>query len=149
MYYIESNINYNLLRPNNYEIIDDEILRLYKQVENNDNQYVIGMPFVSDNMILVGINIDPNLFKKNKYDEVLDYCMEMNYVKPNWERLEIMQIKHINTEWKYYTCIIKTYYLKLIQRIWKKKLMERKKKLESNLMIKILREREYGKKYKI
>ena len=39
--------------------------------------------------------------QRTKYDEVLDYCMEMNYVKPNWERLEIMQIKHINTEWKY------------------------------------------------
>jgi hypothetical protein len=103
-------------------------------------------------MILVGSRIQPKIFYKNNYDELLDYCLETITSEPNWQRLEIIQIKHvriIGTPWIYYTCILKTYYLRLIQRYWRKKLLMRKKLLENKELIKLIIKREYGIKLKL
>jgi len=145
--YIEYDIDYNNIRLENNEIIDNEIENLELNCNNFHNEYAIGMPFISEEMILVGTNIHSKIFFKNNYDELLDYCIETITSEPNWQRLEIIQIKHITipgTIWSYSTCIIKTHYIKLIQRIWRKKLIDKKKLLESFHLIKLLKNREYN-----
>ena len=145
--YIEYDIDYNNIRLENNEIIDNEIENLELNCNNFHDEYAIGMPFISEEMILIGTNIHSKIFFKNNYDELLDYCIETITSDPNWQRLEIIQIKHITipgTIWSYSTCIIKTHYIKLIQRIWRKKLIDRKKLLESFHLIKLLKNREYN-----
>ena len=64
----------------------------------------------------------------------------------NWKTIEIVKI-YFNTNDSFitYNCVIKTYFIRLLQKKWKYYLKKRNKYLHSYKIINDLRDREIGK----
>jgi hypothetical protein len=68
----------------------------------------------------------------------------------NWQRIEIFKIKYIDfNNFTIYSTIIKTFYLKILQRKWKNYLQRRNKYINSNKIIYDLKKREYNINFKL
>jgi hypothetical protein len=143
---IKADINYEDLDEDNDEYIYNEICDIYDFEINND-QYCIGMCFISENKLIYENKIPNKIFYKHKNDELLDYLIEYSSAIPNWQRIEIIKLdyKKDSDGFDTYFCILKTHYIRLVQRTWKRVFRERKRLLnDTNWIISNLKNRELG-----
>ena len=121
----------------------DDILILEEDILNNS--YHIGLCNYYDDNLLFELSLPKNIFYENNHDQLLDHLLEYSTIKPNWKQIELMKIYFKEVDgFILYTCILKTHYLRIIQRRWKRLLKERKKLLNSGYFIQMLKQRELG-----
>lgn len=149
-----TNINYEELNIDNDEYIPEDYI-IYNEIntmgdiEVNNGQYCIGMCFYSNkhNHFIYENKIPNKIFYKHKKDEMLDYLITFSSVFPNWQSIEIMKLdwKKDSNGFNIYFCILKTYYIRLVQRTWKRVFRERQRLLNnSSWIINNLQKREIG-----
>ena len=106
----------------------DEIFNLeedYLDEYKDEHKYYIGLPgyIAKDDQLLLLTTISPGTFMKFKYRDVLNYLVEYSAARVNRPNIHILQV-HID-EHGAYNVVIKTFWLKLIQRSWKRVFLER------------------------
>lgn len=153
MSYIINDIDYDNLIDDNDEIIYNDIIRLNPTYESDiiqNNKYYIGLCSIIDNNFIVTNILPSNIFYIYNYDQLLDYLLSYSIIKNNWQTIEIIKINiNINNYFISYNCVIKTYFIRLIQRQWKYYLHRRNRYLLSYKMINDLLDREIGKKHNL
>jgi len=120
-----------------YEEIDD-FEHQYEYEECENNKYYIGTYsyIKEDNILLLISRLNKNTFFKYKYDDLSSYLYEYSYI--NFEEkppIEIIQM--VATDDMVYTAILKTFWIKIIQRKWKK-IMKQRKQYEYDMKKNIL-----------
>ena len=102
-----------------------------------------------NNYWLFASTININTFYQFPFDDVQTYLNNYRVIGPQNTMLvpEIMKMKFVDSEYNcpIYTIIKKTFWLKLIQRTWKKIYKKKKDMIQKN-MIHLLRKREIGEK---
>jgi hypothetical protein len=83
-----------------------------------DKSYYIGMSDIIDDIHILSHAITPNSFFKCSYDFVLNYLYMYSIFRPSSPRIDILQLDILDDGT--YSVIIKTYWLRLVQRHWKK-----------------------------
>ena len=85
------------------------------------NKYYIGIckrsNHYKDQYLLLN-TISPKLFHKTNYETVIAYLQEYSIIYVSSPKLEIMKFAPINQD--VYSVVIKTYWIRLVQRHWKK-----------------------------
>ena len=114
------------------EFSDDEEeneITIEENVLQQDNKYYITIPFKnSDDGFLYDLAISNRGFFKHPIDDVIDYIRNysVNYI-PETSKLEIVQTKYCYYKDFYLAnVLIKTFWLKIIQRRWRNVLKKRK-----------------------
>jgi len=141
---------YDLHRLEMYdEIYDHE--SLYRDLDEPDdyfenNQYYIGLSFYDKdfNNLLLASTVQNTTFFKYKLDDVIDY---LNNYSVLYQGLVIQpQIMHLSIdENTMYNVTVKTFWIKMIQRNWKRVLQERKNLInKNNGIVKYIHNRERG-----
>jgi len=95
--------------------------------EQHNGTYHLGIGFICPQQKLLMENtISLPTFYKNSGKKITKYLVKYSTSYVNWPRLEIMKMD-FQYEGKslYYSCIFKTFYLRLVQRRWKKIFKER------------------------
>ena len=113
----------------------------------NNGQTFVGNVFVSDHRFLLENAVKPDTFFRHSYDALLDEFMEASTVMPNWRRNDIVKfvwepVHGLIPQLFYFTCVLKTHYLRLVQRRWRSVLKERLVVLQSKAFLYYLRDRE-------
>ena len=99
-----------------------------------DNQYYIGLPVLEthnvysyEDYLLFASSVKINTFYKFPYHDIVKYLNSYRCIGPyKMIQPEVMKMKFVKSEynWPVYTVIIKTFWIKLIQRTWKKRYHE-------------------------
>ena len=120
-----------------------------------DNQYYIGLPvlerrnvYFDEDYLLFASSVKINTFYKFPYQDIVKYLNSYRCIGPyKMIQPEVMKMKFVKSEhnWPVYTVIVKTFWIKLIQRTWKKRYHEYQNNLKKN-MPKIMHDREMGKR---
>ena len=115
-----------------YEFLE-ELDNLYDEDETHieadkiPNKYYIGIckrsRHYKDQYLLLN-TISPKLFYKTNYDTIIAYLKEYSIIYIAEPKLEIMKFSPINDD--IYSVVIKTHWIRLIQRHWKKTISTRK-----------------------
>ena len=139
MSYIVNNINYNNIDIYNDEIVYESIINYYPNYDYDiiqNNIYYIGLCSNDENKFLVNSIIPITIFYMYNYDQILDYLLCYSCSINNWQRIEIFQINYDKyNNFIIYTAIIKTYYIRILQRKWRKYLKNRNKYFFSSKFI--------------
>ena len=129
------------INSDEYEICNEIEDYEYEYTECVDNQYYIGSYYLmkdidESDVLLFGLKININTFYNFSNDELSTYiyfCSGLPYT--NKPTIEIMKlIIDIDGTYK---AILKTYWIKIIQRKWKQ-IMKQKKEYENNIKKNIL-----------
>jgi hypothetical protein len=119
----------------------------------NNYMYVIGLCNINVERIIIDHRIPLSVFYRNNYQELYNFLLEYATFEPNWMQTELLQLQLIpisNRSWFYYNCIIKTYFLRLLQKKWKSFYYRRKKCIENSaIMSKFIYERQIGKRVRL
>jgi hypothetical protein len=94
--------------------------------EFQDKQYYIGLPFydkVFDELILAS-SIRPSTFMHYPAAETTHYLKQYSVVRTQAENPEIMQL-YIHPATEAYNVVLKTHWIRLIQRTWKNVMVRR------------------------
>lgn len=126
----DSEYEYDAYSPETENIYDriyfDDIEFL--DTEKETNKYYIGLyEYIrSQSELLLGMTVSPNIFYKYPYNDVSRYLRAYSIVRNKFstKNIQIMKLK-IDTHTNTYTVLIKTYWIRLIQRHWKKIYKER------------------------
>jgi hypothetical protein len=110
-------------------------------IECVNNKYYIGShylmkDFVDNTILLFGIKVNITTFyafSNYELSTYIYYCSGFQYTKK--PTIELMQVKI--DEFGMYTAVLKTFWIKIIQRTWKKRMAQRKQYI-SNLKRNIL-----------
>ena len=152
-YIILYNMSYSLNNIN--EIIYENIIRLNPTYDDDDiiqnNKYYIGLCSIDNyNNFIISCILPLNIFHIYNYNQLLNYLLSYSIMENNWKTIEIVKI-YFNTNDSFitYNCVIKTYFIRLLQKKWKYYLKKRNKYLHSYKIINDLRDREIGKIKKI
>jgi hypothetical protein len=104
------------------DIFDEE--RDFIDSEKEHGRYYLGSYFIPDNPelyinpLLLSVCVQPTTFFKYSYDDII---VHVNQYSPSPKPLEIMQVMITNTNnYTYVNVILKTFWLKIVQRRWKK-----------------------------
>jgi len=102
---------------------DSEIDRVYFNDYDDlkykkDKSYYIGMSDILDNIHILAHAITPFSFFKYSYDFVLQYLYEYSIFRPSRPMVDILKLDILYDGT--YSVIIKTYWIRIIQRHWKK-----------------------------
>lgn len=119
-----------------YSHIENEIEKMNHAFEIQNNDYCLGSyiktnDFYFNNprygtIFLIGTRIPPTLFFEILSPEKIESFMEeYAYCAEEIPKIEILQTKMLTMKfdsyaWVHYTVVIKTFWLKIIQRTWKK-----------------------------
>jgi len=97
----------------------------YIDADKENLQYYIGLPGYNkaQNQLLLLNTISPNTFLKYGYMDILKYLVEYSAHRINRPNVHILQV-HVD-ENQAYNVVIKTFWLKIIQRSWKRTFAER------------------------
>jgi hypothetical protein len=94
---------------------------MHIEADKIPNKYYIGIckrsNHYKDQYLLLN-TVSPKLFYKTNYDTIIAYLKEYSIIYVSSPKLEIMKFAPINQD--VYSVVIKTYWLRLIQRHWKK-----------------------------
>uniref|UniRef100_A0A6C0LT29 Uncharacterized protein n=1 Tax=viral metagenome TaxID=1070528 RepID=A0A6C0LT29_9ZZZZ len=115
-----------------YDELEEELDELYdndsefiEQEKTNHNYYIgICKPSRAYDYYLLVNAVSPKLFYKTQYDLLIRYLQEYSVIYMSDPRIEIMKLYILQDET--YTVSIKTYWIRLIQRHWKKIISTRK-----------------------
>ena len=120
-----------------------------------DNQYYIGLPvlerrnvYFDEDYLLFASSVKINTFYKFPYQDIVKYLNSYRCIGPyKMIQPEVMKMKFVKSEhnWPVYTVIVKTFWIKLIQRTWKRIYQNYKRQLKEN-STQWLKKREIGKK---
>ena len=120
-----------------------------------DNQYYIGLPVLEthnvysyEDYLLFASSVKINTFYKFPYQDIVKYLNSYRCIGPyKMIQPEVMKMKFVKSEynWPVYTVIIKTFWIKLNQRTWKRIYQNYKRQLKEN-STQWLKKREIGKK---
>jgi hypothetical protein len=138
----------------NRELDEDE------ETEYCDNQYYFGLstpldlstqePMSYNNHLLFASAITINTFYQFPFDDVQTYLNNYRVIGPQNRMLvpEIMKMKFVDSEYNspIYTVTNKTFWLRLIQRTWKKIYRKRNEFIRKNT-VNMLRNREMGQRF--
>jgi hypothetical protein len=125
------------------EIYTDE--QSFLDSEKQDRQYYIGLhKYVNYNKLLLMINsISIRSFYKFSYIHALKYLYYYSIVRLYQPRVEIMKLYILNDGT--YSVVLKTHWIRLIQRHWRKALLMRKQIMKKQMHLSSLYHREiYG-----
>jgi len=117
-----------------------DVLDMLEITEDDNGCYRIGMGFVSEtNELLVETVVPLSVFYGNSSKKLRRLLIKNSTTPPNWKRVEIMKMdfkKASNcVDYPIYTCVFKTYYLRIVQRRWKTIFRERQKLLNNTKWI--------------
>ena len=109
-----------------------------------DSVYYIGLPgyLVSQNQLLLMNSISPDAFFKHDHTAVLKYLVEYSTSRINNPDVHILKVYVDNNE--AYNVTIKTFWLRLIQRAWKRVFRERQRIISQSKNPQTIRNRSLG-----
>lgn len=117
--------------------------------DDDQGRYFLGTAFLSNDKFLVEYALVMNKsFYQYPPKALLYYLLRTATHPPNWKRMEIMKMEFEPLDrgpWLCYTCILKTHYLRLVQRRWRSILQQRRSLLQQQALS-YLRNRERGKR---
>ena len=121
--------------------LEEDYIDEYK----DDKKYYVGLPgyIAKENRLLLLTTISPSTFMKFKYADVLRYLVEYSATNIKRPNVHILQV-HID-EHNSYNVVIKTFWLKLIQRSWKRVFLERNRIIDQHKTPKTILNRLMGK----
>lgn len=109
------------------EIYNDDLEFISKDKE--DKKYYIGICALTTERIILLINsVSAKIYFKHKYDAILKYLIEYSISYISDTKIHIMQL-HIDPI-GVYNVVIKTHWIRLIQRTWRSVLKERKRVIQ-------------------
>ena len=118
MYSPEMENVFNMIYYDDIEFLDED---------KEDGHYYIGLyEYIhSKSELLLSTTVSPNIFYKYPYNNVSRYLRAYSIIRNKYstKNIQVIQLK-IDTQ-NTYTVIIKTYWIRLIQRHWKKIYKER------------------------
>jgi hypothetical protein len=127
------------------QILRDESAHTYE--DKTDKKYYIGTSFKLNNMMLIANSISSSSFYKYRYNDVLHYLLSYSIVRSNRVSIDIMQL-NISSD-GIYKVILKTFWLRIVQRTWKRIFKERQEMWRKRMSIGSLRHREIRGKYPV
>ena len=130
------------------QIFRDESSHIYE--DKTDKKYYIGTSFIIEeniDMMLISNSISSSSFYKYKHIDVLHYLLSYSIVRSNRVSIDIMQL-NISID-GIYKVVLKTFWLRIVQRTWKRIFKERQEMLRKRMSILSLRHREVTGKYPI
>jgi hypothetical protein len=120
--------------------------QLFLDSEKQDGQYYIGLSkhMKYQNILLLVNAISAKSFYKYSYIHVLKYLYYYSLIRLYQPNIEIMKVYILNDGT--YSVILKTHWIRLIQRHWKKTMKNRKQLMKKQMLVSSLYHREiYGK----
>ena len=115
---------------------DEEIDEIYNEdldfisKDKEDKKYYLGICTLTDERIILLINsVSAKIYFKHKHDAILKYLIEYSISYVANPKIHIMQLQ-IDTIGIFYKVVIKTHWIRLIQRIWRNVLKERKRVIQ-------------------
>jgi hypothetical protein len=136
-----------------YDVSDDEeIDEIYNEdlefisKDKQDKKYYIGISALSIERIILLINsVSAKIYFKHKHDAILKYLIEYSISYIANPKIHIMQLD-IDSIGLFYKVVIKTHWIRLIQRTWRNVLKERKRVIQIRTKISsIMNYQIYGK----
>lgn len=117
------------------ETVSDAIFEMDEEfidADKLDAAYYIGLPgyLASQNQLLLMNSISPGAFFKHDHAAVLKYLVEYSTSRIHKPNIHILQV-HVD-ENQAYNVTIKTFWLKLVQRSWKRVFLERQQIISQN-----------------
>jgi hypothetical protein len=107
------------------DIMENE--KEYYEKDKEHNQYVIGVSALNKRAYILSVSVSVSSFYKYNYDSIMNYCFANSSFFSSNNNLEILKIR-IGKRGEYYV-LVKTHWLKLIQRTWKKIYKKRQEQL--------------------
>jgi hypothetical protein len=124
-----------------YDSDDDEIEEIYNADLNfitrdkEDKKYYIGLCGLTDTHSMLLMNtVSSNVYLKYNHDKILKYLIEYSLCYLYNPKIHILQL-HIDPADNTYTVIIKTHWIRLIQRTWRNVLKERKRVMQIRMKV--------------
>jgi len=119
-----------------YDSDDDEIEEIYNAdlnfitTDKEDKKYYIGLCGLTDTYSMILMNtVSSNIYLKYNHDKILKYLIEYSLCYLHNPKIHILQL-HIDTADNTYKVVIKTHWIRLIQRRWRNVLNERKRVIQ-------------------
>jgi len=97
---------------------------------SHNGSYAVGHVFLDNGRFLLESRIPIATFYRYHCQQFIDFFQDFSHVVPNWSGLEIIRFQFDRipgSDYFYYSCVLKTFYIRLIQRRWRKVLQKRKK----------------------
>jgi len=124
--------------------------------EYTDNKYYLGLSvyepdnlFQSDNYLIFASNVNISTFYQFPIQDIEKYLNDYRCIGPKrMLQPEIMKMKFIDSDYNcpIYTVTNKTFWLRLVQRTWKKIYKKRKEFIQNNI-VNMLHKREIGQRF--
>jgi hypothetical protein len=124
-------MNFELNEYTLYDVCDyDDYIRDYERVYNTDERHIGSVLYPDENGIfLLDLQIDVRLFYKFDYSLVSEFSqLPIHPQHIQFGQIEIVQIKIVDDA---YTVIIKTFWIRIIQRAWKRYVKEHNEWLQN------------------
>ena len=102
---------------------------------NKENgKYYIGLckHFHSQNCFIMAIAMTPKMFLKTDYETALEYLYSYSIMQIHQPTVDIMKLEILNDNT--YVVIKKTYWIRLIQRTWKRVIKEREMNIRKRFL---------------
>lgn len=115
--------------------------------EEHDGFYYLGTAFVANNALLLENTVGIPDFYRHSSRETLNFLIETSTTIPTWYRFRVDILKlEISTKggMVLWTCLVKTHYLRLVQRRWRNVLKERSSFLTTRRVTRFLDRRQRG-----
>lgn len=96
---------------------------------SSNGRYAIAHLFLNEGRFLLETKIPRDSFFQFTRHQFITFFNDFSHVVPNWQNLEIVQFQFETVpdcDYFYCSCVIKTFYIKIIQRKWKAILKKRK-----------------------
>ena len=142
---LESEIDEFSLNDDEIDICDEICQEEYNYFEEDriHKKYYLGTcAIVRGNYdYMLSSSISPYNFYRYRMIDVLHYLWAYSAIRSSRSRFEIMQL-HIDPIYGFYNIIIKTFWLRIVQRTWKRIYKERKEIWRKRMSILALRYRE-------
>ena len=130
------------------QICHEESFHFYE--DKTDKQYYIGTccrppSSLEDPYLIMSSSISPATFYRHKFNDVIHYLWLYSVIRTTQSRFEIMQLDILPNG--LYNVILKTFWLRIVQRTWKRIYQERKEIWRKRMTMVSLRHREIRGRY--
>lgn len=144
----DDTISISSMDLNNNDIYNDDAIcrseKIYHETDKYDSQYVIGLPvFVPlDKQYILSVSVSTSSFYKYEIPYVMDYLyinssIQENRVQSNYNgitdtvlyKIDILKI-YLGRYSEYYV-VIKTFWLRIVQRTWKRVFKKKQTQMKS------------------
>lgn len=104
------------MRLNKYFIREHEI----DEDIRVDKRYYIGCySYVQNNLHILETTVYPETFYKYSNEDILEYFDEFGLTQ-NPTKIDVLQLHILDDEWNTYMVVVKTFWIRLIQRKWRR-----------------------------